>query len=146
MNELLTALMLWVAANSPLPVPDMIPEVRQQDPITMACVIEQIVPCDPNLLEPRNVWYGYYMTPILAPPNGAVVVNSAVGLESVMAHSVLLHETIHHMQVAVGQKHNTECQAYKLQDQWLNERGSNLMLAFRMNLMNYMLKTTCYAP
>ena len=143
MKDLLTSLMLWVAANSPLAVPETVPRVVQVDPVELACILEYVVPCDESRLDPSWTWYVYY-----APKNlmedARIAISEDVDLGGVDGHSVLLHELVHHMQVTAGQDYNIECQAYQLEQKWLIERGTSLQEVFKIDAMSVLFKTSCY--
>ncbi len=137
--------MVWIGANSPLPVPDTIPNVVQIDSAALACLLEYIEPCDETKLDKTQVWYAYYRPPF-GQDRGLIVVADHVDLESMEGHSVLLHELVHHMQTAAKQTYDIECQAYALEQQWLQERGSSLQKAFDMDEMYALIVVTCYEP
>lgn len=143
MKELLVSLMLWIVANSPLVVPETVPNVVRVAPVELACILEYIAPCDESKLDPGWTWYAYYQPK--DPLNGArIIVSEDVDLDGLDGHSVLLHELVHHMQVTAGQEYNIECQAYQLEQQWLIERGTSLQEVFGMGNIFVLLQTSCY--
>ncbi len=145
MKELLAALMIWIGANSSLPVPDAVPNVVQVDSVRLACLLEYIEPCDETKLDKTQKWFAYYRPPF-ARDAGLIVVSDHVDLDTMEGHSVLLHELVHHMQIAAKQTYDIECQAYGLEQQWLHERGSSLQEAFDMDEMYAMIVVMCYEP
>ncbi len=95
-KELLAALMLWIGANSSLPVPNYAPNVVQVASTQLACLLEYIDPCDESKLDKTQTWYAYYRPPF-AQDRGLIVVGDHVDLDSLAGHSVLLHELVHHI-------------------------------------------------
>ena len=143
MKELLVSLMLWIAANSPLVVPETVPNVVRIDPVELACILEYVVPCDESKLDSSWTWYAYY-APKEPHGGGRIIVSEDVDLSGLDGHSVLLHELVHHMQVTAGQEYNIECQAYQLEQKWLVERGTSLQEVFSMGNIFVLLQTSCY--
>lgn len=145
MKELLTSLMLWIAANSPLAVPETLPNVIRLDPVQLACILEYVVPCDESKLDPSWTWYAYYK-PKDPLSSARIIISEDVDLSGLEGHSVLLHELVHHMQVTAGQEYNIECQAYQLEQKWLEERGTSLQEVFGMGDIFVLLQMSCYEP
>jgi len=134
---LLEAMTLWLEANFGLPAAARMPALVS-------------VPAEE--LSVRR--YGHA---VIFPADGVVALyDEAVGTifvsdewtgQTVADHSVLLHELVHHMQAAAGQRFacpaDREVLAYAAQEAWLNLFGESLQSAFGIDRLTILVTTTC---
>ena len=139
MKDILAALMLWIAANSPLAATTELPTVQRMGAVELACTMERVNPCEESELDRTVIWYAFYNLSIRS-----IVLSEIVDTESLLGESILLHELVHHMQSAAGQHYEIQCQAYQLQDKWLTEHGSSLQAIFNADPFWALTVTLCY--
>jgi len=115
MNELLTAMMIFIAAHSDLPIPDDLPEIaiRTGQQMSVGTVAG---------------------TPPLAAfwvPTNEIWLKKSWNDKTTKNKSILFHEIVHYMQYQVPKLRRkywncvqpAEKQAYELQTLWLKENG-----------------------
>ncbi len=135
--------MVWIAAHSNLEVRPDTMEVRFSTMDEIGCVLEGFKSCEAAELE--SEWYGYYQDAHKTPSGRAVgVIAADMPRHHVLAiYSIILHETIHHLQRGEGSYPERECQAYKLESAWLEAHGASMVEVFNMQPIVHKMKMQC---
>lgn len=120
MKELIVALMVWISANSGLPIPDSVPAVRY----VTSCELQKDVYGERYdcLRAQEGRVLAYYLL-------GTVVLQTGFDPNDPFDRSLLLHELVHFMQDKAGLLAKAECRdrdlevpAYRLQRKYMREQ------------------------
>lgn len=144
MEKLILALMVWASAQTGLPVPEKIPEIRSAD----RCEIERLYfgdatrNCDEAVMKVQAI-YDHRFSLLYLPDTWSP--------GDIYDVSMLLHELIHHMQAQAGVTADSvrcvgreiEKPAYDAQIAWLKATGLDPLEAMGINDLSYTLLTMC---
>ena len=76
-----------------------------------------------------------------------ILLKKSWNAESIVDRSILLHELVHHLQYeneSVDRcKGEIEQEAYEVQDEWLNQYGTNIFDALNLGYLYYLTIITC---
>jgi hypothetical protein len=149
MDALLTALVVWLAANFGLPASDTHPEIRLAAAAEIAAI--RYGPLTP---ETRGVFAPAVVTNA---PREVVAIYDSKRKTIVLSHewngrsaadlSVLVHELVHHLQDSANLRY--ECPAarekiaYAAQEKWLGLFGRNLETEFEIDPFTLKVTTEC---
>lgn len=117
---LLGAFIAWMTANSDLPRPDVRPiiEVKTPEELWHMYLPGREFPEDPD----DGRVHGLYIA-------GTIYISSNCPLSDLFCQSVILHELVHAYQEQMDEVEclgRLEAEAYRLQKQWLEERGISI--------------------
>ena len=126
MEQLIFSLLLWIGANSNYPVPQHLPRVehRANDELVVLSHCEGRLPCAiPPGADKVIAFYG-----LSGPIRGTVFLSRDFDISRNLEHrAILLHELVHHAQVAVGMGKKPNCrglmemEARALENKWREE-------------------------
>jgi hypothetical protein len=147
MEKLVLALMVWASAQTGLPVPEDMPEVRTVD----RCEIERLYFDDAarkcgNASGGVQAIYDHRASRMLLPDTWSP--------ENIYDISMLVHELVHHLQAEAGKTPETvscvgrdlEKPAYDAQIAFLEAAGLDPLAVMGINGLAYKLLTLCEEP
>jgi hypothetical protein len=150
MVEIITSLMLWIAAATGWPIPDH-PNITYIEDEHQFFMMSQ--ECDTKPNQPICETYDGSATNILALYNHltkTIYLNKEFWWASVRDQSILLHELVHHMQYSRDSefysnqcKGDIEKEAYDLQEKWLEKRGRTLYDTIELGPLFRHILTRC---
>lgn len=87
---------------------------------------------------------GYYQD-VDASPTGKprAVIASDASDHPLATYSIILHETIHHMQRGSKATPENECQAYVLENRWLGQFGTDMIGVHNADPFNHIMRLNC---
>lgn len=138
MTELMTALMVWIAAATGLPPATTVPDVAYENKDTLYTLLYGKAPGARSFGEVLAV-YDY--------PTKTVRLRKGWDEKNTVHVSILLHELVHYMQFESGRSY--ECRgdlekvAYDAQRKYLAERGIKMERALDLDAMFLLIVTTC---
>lgn len=139
MQALMTAMMVWIAGVSGLPVPESPPKVVQLSPRELAERISPDGAYDPAMA--RRYLALYHAD------SGTILLREDWDPGTLRDRSVLLHELVHHMQASAGRRYPCrgarERAAYEIQAQWLERHGRELSGTLGLNALFLHALTRC---
>lgn len=138
MKVFMTAMMIWISSQTGWEVPTL-PSLsfftaQEMKHYAYGCDMDPVPVGNEDLCSSKEFWYldEYEQQNI---PLGLydhkkqeIIVRDGFDIESIHDQSILLHELVHHMQFHNGVYEKVRCRgeleklAYKLQDEWLNEK------------------------
>ena len=150
MIEIITSLMLWIAAATGWPIPDHPKITYIEDGYQFFRLSHE---CDAKPNQPVCDTYNGEDTNILGLYNHltkTIYLNKEFWWASVRDQSILLHELVHHMQYSRDSefyrkqcKGDLEKEAYDLQEIWLKERGRTLYDTIELGPLFRYILTRC---
>ena len=147
MNALLTAVVLWLAANFDLPATNQHPDVKFVPPATITALRHQ----DTSGEQPTNPAEKAGQREVVAVYDDAtstIYLPEGWSGNTPAELSVLVHEMVHHLQNRAKLKF--ECQrqreklAYQAQEQWLALFGHDLEHDFELDPFTRLVISSCY--
>jgi hypothetical protein len=151
MNALLTAMVIWLAANFDLPANYDLPQVEQMAPVRMAAMRYRGLMSDrapvPAPREGDSLDPGTDIVALYDPRRKVIYLPEGWTGRTPAELSVLVHEMVHHLQNQAGMKFDCpgaqEKDAYKAQGQWLALFGKTLEEEFEIDGLSLLVRTNC---
>ena len=161
MKVFVTALMLWISAETGWPIPEhpsfLYLTNHELRAYAYGCDDDPIPEASKDICAARKDWDIDDWEKIKAPlalynhREQIVVLNKTFNIDSIHDQSVLLHELVHHMQNhigvnldTVGCKGDLEKEAYELQNKWLKEKYNlSVFDVIAINELFLMIITSC---
>lgn len=139
MDNLLTAIVMWLSANLGLPAIHDHPRIELAPPAAMVAVRLGGGTAPSVSGRELEALYDDRSRTIYLPPGWTGATPAEL--------SVLVHEMVHHLQNVGGLNYDCpearERPAYLAQDKWLALFGRNLMDAFELDPMTVLVRTKC---
>ena len=138
MSELMTALMLWIAAATGLPPASSVPAVAFENKDTLYTLLYGKAPGARSFAEVLAVYDTSART---------VRLREGWNRNDLVHVSVLLHELVHHLQLEAGLKYDCrgamEKIAYDAQRSFLAEHGIDMAKALELDPMFLLFVNSC---
>ena len=150
MQELLAVIISWIAINFGLPVTDQHPRIEFASSadlvsIRSAIAIRAAGDAVPPRATPTPDVYAFYDD-----KTGTIYLSDDWSAASPADVSLLVHETVHHLQKLAGSKYACpaarERAAYDAQKQWLALFDMEIYDAFEINRTAILFLTRCVPP
>lgn len=142
MESFVLGAMVWIAAHSDLEVRPDTMVVGFATKIEIACVLEEIDPCVES--DSGKEWLGYYLDSDKSPsgkPTGTMASDMPGG--PLALYSIVFHETVHHLQKGKWGAAYRECQAYLLENEWLEDMGASMIEIFDVQPLYHQMRLYC---
>jgi len=137
MKTLILALMTWASTQTGLPVPDTVPIVKHVSAEQMWHMARPGTEYD---ADGAQQYLGLYA-------NGVMWLRDDWSTDNVRDVSILLHESVHHMQAEAGTEYRcrgeSERVAHEVQFAWLEAAGLDPFETIGINKLYYVMVTTC---
>jgi hypothetical protein len=137
MKILLTVIMTWLSSNFDLPATHEQPDVRFVTQQQMAEI----------RLSPLATSPGHELVAIYEDRSKTIFLSDRWAGDMPADLSVLVHETVHHLQNVGKLKYfcpeAREALAYEAQDRWLGMFGQSLQTTFELDPLTLKVKTAC---
>lgn len=153
METLLTTIVLWLSVNLGLPASDELPRVEFVPPAKMAEVrysrLAALRPDRPAAEAGRSAppEIGRDVHAIYDDASRTIYLLEGWNEERPADVSILVHETVHHLQNLAGEKflcpQEREKDAYRAQSKWLARSGRTLEQEFDINPLTVLVRTNC---
>jgi hypothetical protein len=152
MNALLTAIVIWLAANFDLPANYDHPRVEHMAPVRMAALRYRGLMSDRSPVPaPRNdaqrLDRGSDVVALYDPKRKVIFLPDGWTGRTAAELSVVVHEMVHHLQNQAGLKFDCpgaqEKMAYAAQAQWLALFGKTLGEEFEIDALSLLVRTNC---
>ena len=147
MEELLTLVTLWIAANFDLPEAEVHPEIVTVPAASLAEVRAEFARepgSSPPLAEetvPPEVFAFYHAG------SRTIYVSDWWQADTAANLSVLVHEMVHHLQSEAGLDYQCPGQrekaAYDAQERWLSQFGTSIAKEFGIDPVTRLARTVC---
>ena len=153
MDALLTALVIWISANHPLPATFDHPRIERVPSIEMAGLRykgllsalqrkSSVIQEQESSFEKRRDVVALYND-----QTRTIYLSDKWAGTTPAELSVLVHEMVHHLQNAAGSAYECPAErerlAYEAQDKWLGLFGRNLEAEFEINGLALLVSTSC---
>lgn len=145
MESFVLGAMVWIAAHSSLDVRPDTMVVEFATKMEIACVLEGIDPCVESTS--GKEWLGYYLDgdkTVSGKPTAFIA--SDMPDDPLATYSIVLHETVHHLQstyIPNGGAAHRECQAYLLENEWLEDMGASMIDVFSVQPFYHQMRMYC---
>lgn len=137
MNELVTAIAVWLSALYGLPEMEALPRVRFLEPRQVAAVRYGRA----DAVDADEV------VAVYEPLTRTIVLSDEWRADDVADLSVLVHEMVHHLQRQTRAEYRcpeeSEALAYEAQERWLGQFGTSLEAAFAIDAFTLTMRTKC---
>jgi hypothetical protein len=152
MNALLTAIVIWLAANFDLPANYEHPQIEHMPPVRMAALRyrgltsdQATVPAPRDDATPLDP--GSEIVALYDPKRKVIYLPDDWTGRTPAELSVVVHEMVHHLQNQAGLKFDCpgaqEKAAYAAQAQWLALFGKTLEEEFEIDGLSLLVRTNC---
>lgn len=139
MDELISALVLWLSLNFGLPQSEDHPTVLLVPPEHLAA----------RRYGAQRAASGTEVVALYDPREQTVLLPHGWDRSEVADVSVLVHELVHHLQAKAGEEHRCpaaqEKLAFNAQDAWLKLFGTSLAESFGLDPMTLKVRTSCFS-
>lgn len=153
METLLTVIVTWISINFGLPATSELPRVEFVPPAKMAAVRFRGLAPDrqPNAAiesgRTAPAEFGQDIYALYDTRDRTIYLHEGWSGSRLADVSVLVHEMVHHLQTAAGEKfvcaQEREKDAYRAQREWLAMFGSTLEREFGIDGMTVLVRTNC---
>jgi hypothetical protein len=145
MEALLTAIVLWLSGNFPLPANLNHPDIRFVSGAEMVATLNKSQPQRSRVSPSEN---GLDIVSLYSNESKTIYLKDGWTGKTPAELSILVHEMVHHLQ-NVGQlkfvcSEEREELAYKAQDSWLHLFGRDLEREFQMDTFSILVKSKCF--